>query len=70
MANPTGTSGNTAPEQPTTLLTASEVATRLRVSRAYVYSVAREGRLRCITFGKAVRFDPRDVQAFLDHNRG
>ncbi len=61
---------NTSPGHPSILLTASEVATWLRVSRAYIYTAARQGRLQCITFGKAVRFAPKDVEAFLKQNRG
>ena len=70
MAHETKAHNNTSPEKTSPLLTASEVAAWLRVSRAYVYTAARQGHLQSIKFGKAVRFDPLDVEAFLKQNRG
>ena len=51
------------------LLTAREVAARLRVSIAWVLAHA-EGRRRpmlpSVKMGKAVRFVPADIDAFVD----
>ncbi len=49
-----------------TLLTASQVADELAISRNMVYSLAASGRLPVIRIGGAVRFDPSDVQAFVE----
>lgn len=54
------------------LLTVSEVAARLKVSRSWVYEhtrsrgMPRSERLPHIKIGKYVRFDPRAVRAFLE----
>lgn len=46
------------------LVRASAVADRWSVPRAYVYRVAREGRLRSYRIGRHLRFDLADVIAF------
>ena len=54
------------------LLTVSEVATLLKVSRSWVYEhsrsrgMPRSERLPYIKIGKYVRFDPRAVRAFIE----
>ncbi len=53
------------------LLSPLQVAERLGVSRSYVYTAAASGELRSIKLGKALRFEPRDVEAFIEaHRRG
>jgi excisionase family DNA binding protein len=47
------------------LLTADEVAALLRLSVDSVYAYAREGRLAAIRFGRAVRFQRGDIDAFI-----
>lgn len=47
------------------VLTATEVAARLRVSRATVYRWADDGTLRCVRIGDTVRFRADDVDALL-----
>lgn len=48
----------------------AEVARRLGMSRSNVYHLATVGALPSIKFGKAVRFDPKDVEGFIrDHRR-
>ncbi len=47
------------------LLTADEVASLLRLSVDSVYAYAREGRLVAVRFGRAIRFQSNDVDAFI-----
>ncbi len=47
------------------LLTADEIARVLSVSRKTIYKLTENGTLPCIRIGRAVRFDPADVEAFL-----
>jgi excisionase family DNA binding protein len=52
------------------LLSPAEVAARLGLSRPHVYTLATAGAIRSIKFGRAVRFDPKDVERFIrDHRR-
>lgn len=46
------------------MLTATAAAAALGLSRRKVYALAAAGELRHYRFGKAVRFDPADLQAF------
>jgi excisionase family DNA binding protein len=40
------------------------------LSRPHVYTLATAGAIRSIKFGRAVRFDPKDVERFIrDHRR-
>jgi excisionase family DNA binding protein len=60
----------TKKEQARELQSPAEVARRLRMSRSNVYHLAGIGALPSIKFGKAVRFDPADVDRFIqDHRR-
>lgn len=53
------------------LLSASETARMLRLSVPHVYTMAAAGTLPSIKFGRAVRFDPADVEHFIRaHRRG
>ena len=53
------------------LLSASETARMLRLSVPHVYTMAAAGTLPSIKFGRAVRFDPADVERFIEaHRRG
>lgn len=51
------------------LLSPAEVAARLGLSRAHVYTMATAGKIRSIKFGRAVRFDPKDVERFIREHR-
>jgi excisionase family DNA binding protein len=54
-----------------TLLSPADVAERLGLSRPHIYTLAAAGKIRSIKFGRAVRFDPKDVERFIrDHRRG
>lgn len=53
------------------LLTAGEVAARLRVNRVTVYRWADEGSLRSVRLGRrALRFRVEDVDDFIAHPPG
>jgi excisionase family DNA binding protein len=51
------------------LVSAKEVACRLGVDPHFVRALARDGRLPSVRVGRLVRFDPRDVEAFIKRNR-
>jgi excisionase family DNA binding protein len=48
------------------LLTAEQVAAILSVSERYVWRLGRDGELPRVQLGKYVRFDPADVEAFIE----
>jgi excisionase family DNA binding protein len=47
---------------PAPLWTADEVANHLKVSKRYVWRLARTGQLTHTRLGRSLRFDPRQVQ--------
>lgn len=49
----------------TRLLRVTEVALRLGYSMRYVYSMAASGELPSIKFQRGVRFDPKDMEAYI-----
>jgi excisionase family DNA binding protein len=51
------------------LLSPAEVAARLGLSRPHIYTLAAAGKIRSIKFGRAVRFDPKDVERFIREHR-
>lgn len=51
------------------LVPISEAARQLGLSKPHVYSLAKSGELPSIKFGKAVRFDPKDVERFIREHR-
>jgi excisionase family DNA binding protein len=53
-----------------TLRTAEEVAARLRVPKTWVYHAAREGTPPSVQCGRYRRFDDRDVDRWIDVQRG
>lgn len=48
------------------LLDVEEVAGVLHISPSTVYKLAREGSLKCVKIGAAVRFRPATVRAYID----
>ena len=51
------------------LLTADDIARRLRVPRSWVYRAAREGDLPSVRCGRYRRFDEADVERWISrHN--
>ena len=58
-------------ETPGRLLLAGEVAHTLNLTRQHVYVLAASGQLPSIKLRGAVRFDQKDVEAFIEaHRRG
>lgn len=53
----------------TGLLCAEEVGKRLGFSKQQVYALAAAGDLPSIKFGRAVRFDPEDVERYIQEHR-
>lgn len=50
-------------------ITAQELARILRVKPDMVYKQARSGVIPHIRFGTAVRFDPKEIAEWIDHQR-
>lgn len=51
------------------LLSSGQVAERLGLSKPHIYTLAAQGKIRSIKFGRAVRFDPQDVEDFIWKHR-
>ncbi len=49
------------------LLTADEVALRLRVPSSWVKKAARAGRIPCVPVGRYRRFRWKEIEAWLEH---
>ena len=60
-------SEKTAP--PPLLVDIKEAARRLSISDRSVFSLTKAGLLRCVRLGRAVRYDPRELLAFVDRQR-
>jgi excisionase family DNA binding protein len=52
------------------LLTAEEVAERLKVPRTWVYRAARQGELPSVRCGRYRRFDADDVDHWIEEQKG
>jgi excisionase family DNA binding protein len=50
------------------LLTGSEIASILNVSKAFAYQLMRNGEIPTVRLGRAVRVRPEDLQAFVKKN--
>jgi excisionase family DNA binding protein len=50
------------------LLTSSQVAERLAISRATLYRLTGEGKLVPVRIGRAVRFRPEDVDKLIEES--
>ena len=46
------------------MLTATEAAQALGVSKRHLYQLASAKKIACYRFGSAVRFDPQDIEAY------
>lgn len=58
------------PADVSAILTREEVATILRVNPATVSRLHQRGELAAFRIGRGLRFDRRDVDAFIDRQRG
>jgi excisionase family DNA binding protein len=50
------------------LLTATDVARELNVSRSFAYQMMQRGTIPVVRLGRAVRVRPQDLDAFIDAN--
>ncbi len=50
------------------LLTGDDVADILKVSRSFAYKLMRQGEIRVVRLGRAVRVRPEDLDAFIKAN--
>ena len=46
------------------MLTATQAAQALGVSKRHLYQLASAKKIACYRFGSAVRFDPQDIEAY------
>ncbi len=53
----------------TRLLTARQVAEELAVSQSMVYALAARGEIPAVRIGTALRFEPADVEAFVQASK-
>ena len=51
------------------LVSPAVTAVRLGLSRPRVYALAAAGEIPSIKFGRAVRFDPEDVERYIQKHR-
>lgn len=54
------------PDPTDELLTKEQLAKRLHLSVRSIERLVSSGELRALKIGRAIRFDPRDVEAYLD----
>jgi excisionase family DNA binding protein len=60
---------NAIPKADKILLIRNEVAEILKVSSSQVRDITYEGKLPVIHIGRAVRYDPKDVETFIMNNK-
>jgi excisionase family DNA binding protein len=59
----------TAPEVEPLLLTARQAAAALSISERTLWQLTRDGAVRCVRLGRAVRYDRRDLIALIDQRK-
>ena len=52
------------------MLTANEVAERLRVSKQTITVLVRKGELKAVRVGNLLRFEESDIEEFIDRAKG
>ena len=55
---------------PPLLITPKEAAQLLSISERTLWDITNRGRLRRVKIGRLVRYDPRDLQAWIDSAKG
>jgi len=50
------------------LLTVRQTAQRLALKPSTIYALSHQRRIRCVKFGRALRFRPEDVEQFIQDN--
>ncbi|MGE5235820.1 MAG: helix-turn-helix domain-containing protein [Acidobacteriota bacterium] len=66
MSTENGSATRLADEDPRTLLTAEEVAERLRVTKCWIYAEVRAGRLPHVRLGRYVRFRVAAIDSWIE----
>jgi excisionase family DNA binding protein len=51
------------------LVTAREAATALSISERTLWGLTAAGKIPVVRIGRAVRYDPRDLQAWIERNK-
>lgn len=51
------------------LIVAADVADSINASPKTVYKMAKSGRIPCHDFGGMIRFDPEEIQEWIDDHR-
>ena len=51
----------------TSLMTVKEMAARLQVKEKTIYAWASQGRIPCVKVNGVIRFDPGDIESWLQH---
>jgi excisionase family DNA binding protein len=54
----------------TLLVTPAEAARALRISPRTLWGLTDRGEVPCVRIGRAVRYDPRDLVAYVERRRG
>jgi excisionase family DNA binding protein len=66
MSTESGSATTLAHEDPGTLLTADEVAERLRVTKCWIYAEVRAGSLPHVRLGRYVRFRAGAIDSWIE----
>ena len=66
MKTETGSGATMAPEDPRALLTADEVAARLRVTKCWIYTEVRAGRMPHVRLGRYIRFRAAALDSWIE----
>jgi excisionase family DNA binding protein len=66
MRTENGSAATLAPRDPRALLTADEVAERLRVTKCWIYAEVRAGRLPHVRLGRYVRFRADAIESWIE----
>jgi excisionase family DNA binding protein len=51
------------------LLTAREASKMLRISERTLWELKKQGKIRHVQIGRSVRYDPRDLQAWIENQK-
>ncbi len=57
------------PPVPALLINARQAAQALSISPRLLWSLTQRGDVPCLRIGRAVRYDPRDLQAWVDRQK-
>lgn len=60
---------NNPSHTPPQLMRLRDVAKALALSQRVLWAATKAGRLPVIRFGRSIRYDPKDVAAFVDAHR-